>query len=141
MSFHDDIYDQILHRSPEEQIAIHGTQQAMNFRASVQQSQQSASPLGMAGLGLGDLLGSLGAGQLGGIAGSRSYESIVAGSEKNKNAAMIGKVTPKPGYIIVAMKRNYHTRTVIGSVQKKVMSDYTRWERFLIWLNTPWGKS
>lgn len=54
--------------------------------------------------------------------------------EVDQNKAMIGKVTPKPGYIIDWMHHDYTTRTVTGHVRAKTKYDYTLWERFLIWL-------
>ncbi len=131
MSIYDDVYGQL---------GSNTQQSAMLARHA---AQQPTSALGNSLR----LQGLFGASQFGGSSSldrqsyrnqQMAYAAINAKTVEKKPIAMIGKITPKPGYIVMAVHHNYCNRTVTGYVRKKVLSDYTRWERLLIWLHTPW---
>ncbi len=84
------------------------------------QQQSMASAFNHAGLaGLAGQLGSFG-GFVGAIPGS-----AFRAPPPPKPTCRIGKVTPKPGFILDI----FHP----DRVRVKVLADYSRWERLLIW--------
>ena len=108
----------------------------MQYLASQQRAQSAAFGSGLLG-GLGSLSG------LGGSAGGTPYWSelhdlelrqrVLAMADRQRAqrpvpAAKIGKVTAKPGYILDPLATD--------GVRAKVPSDYTRFERVVIWWNS-----
>ena len=108
----------------------------LQYLLSQQQAQQSAFGSGLFG-GLGSLSG------MGGSAGGTPYWPelhdlelrqrmlVVADRQRVQQpapAAKIGKVTAKPGYILDPLAKD--------GVRAKIPSDYTRFERVVIWWNS-----
>ena len=102
------------------------------FLNSQQLAQQQA--LSAFGSPLGSFANSLADGALAGL-GARAYDiqdymGARSHSAAPKPTCKIGKVTPKPGYIL-----DYDHP---DKVRAKVRTDYTLWQQFLIWWRYSW---